>query len=42
MRERLVLVDGTLAIESEPGLGTTLRASIPIRVLSGSQAAGAR
>jgi signal transduction histidine kinase len=48
MRERLVLVRGTLGIESEPGVGTTLRASIPIRVapvtmgrgaLSGSPAA---
>ena len=29
MRERLVLVHGTLGIESEPGVGTTLRASIP-------------
>jgi signal transduction histidine kinase len=40
MRERLVLVRGTLRIESEPGVGTTLRASIPIHVLSGSLAVG--
>jgi signal transduction histidine kinase len=31
MRERHVLVRGTLGIESAPGTGTTLRASIPIR-----------
>ena len=29
MRERLALVHGTLAIESTPGEGTTLRATIP-------------
>ena len=31
MRERLVLVHGTLAIESAPGAGTTVRARIPSR-----------
>ena len=29
MRERLALVRGTLDVESAPGGGTTLRASIP-------------
>ena len=31
MRERLALVRGTLDIETAPGGGTTLRASIPLR-----------
>ncbi|PYX36911.1 MAG: hypothetical protein DMG81_15190 [Acidobacteria bacterium] len=31
MRERLQLVNGTLAIESKPGHGTTIRACAPIR-----------
>jgi two-component system, NarL family, sensor histidine kinase DevS len=31
MRERLALVGGTLEIDTEPGGGTTLRASIPVR-----------
>jgi signal transduction histidine kinase len=31
MRERVALVHGTLAVESAPGAGTTLRASIPTR-----------
>jgi signal transduction histidine kinase len=31
MRERLALVEGTIAIESKVGAGTTLRASIPAR-----------
>jgi signal transduction histidine kinase len=31
MRERLALVRGTLEIESAPGAGTTIRASIPLR-----------
>jgi signal transduction histidine kinase len=31
MRERLALVGGTLDIDSDPGEGTTLRASIPVR-----------
>jgi signal transduction histidine kinase len=30
MRERLAIVRGTLDIDSEPGRGTTLRASIPV------------
>ena len=32
MRERLALVNGTLGIESAPGAGTALRASIPVAV----------
>jgi signal transduction histidine kinase len=32
MRERLALVHGTLEIETAPGGGTTVRASIPIRL----------
>jgi len=31
MRERLALVNGTLHVESSPGAGTLLRASIPVR-----------
>ena len=31
MRERVALVRGTLVVESAPGAGTTLRASIPTR-----------
>ena len=31
MRERLALVHGTLEVESAPGAGTLIRASIPIR-----------
>jgi signal transduction histidine kinase len=31
MRERLQLVNGTLAIESKPGHGTTIRACAPIK-----------
>ncbi|MDA0183117.1 GAF domain-containing sensor histidine kinase [Solirubrobacter phytolaccae] len=31
MRERLALVNGTLHVESSPGAGTVLRASIPVR-----------
>ena len=31
MRERLALVHGTLEIESAPGAGTAIRASIPVR-----------
>jgi len=31
MRERLQLVNGTLAIESQPGHGTTIRARVPIK-----------
>jgi signal transduction histidine kinase len=31
MRERLALVGGTLEIDSEPGAGTVVRASIPVR-----------
>ena len=34
MRERLQLVNGTMAIESEPGGGTTIRARVPIDVAS--------
>ena len=30
MRERLALVDGTIAIESRPGAGTTLVAEVPV------------
>jgi signal transduction histidine kinase len=30
MRERLALVNGTLDIESAPGDGTLIRASIPV------------
>ena len=33
MRERLALVGGTLEIRSDPGGGTVLRASIPVREL---------
>jgi signal transduction histidine kinase len=31
MRERLHLVNGALAIESQPGHGTTIRARVPIK-----------
>jgi signal transduction histidine kinase len=31
MHERVELLDGTIAIESEPGQGTTINASIPVR-----------
>lgn len=31
MRERVALVEGTLTIESRPGVGTTLRAVLPSR-----------
>jgi signal transduction histidine kinase len=31
MRERLALVHGSLDIESAPGSGTLIRASIPLR-----------
>ena len=31
MRERLALVNGTLRVESSPGAGTVLHASIPAR-----------
>jgi signal transduction histidine kinase len=31
MQERLRLVDGEVAVESEPGMGTTVRASAPAR-----------
>jgi signal transduction histidine kinase len=31
MRERLALLDGTLALESSPGAGTTLVAEVPLR-----------
>jgi signal transduction histidine kinase len=30
MRERVSLVDGSLEIESAPGKGTTLRATVPV------------
>jgi signal transduction histidine kinase len=29
MRERVAMVGGTLAIESTPGVGTTVRAEVP-------------
>ena len=38
IRERVELVKGTLTIESEPGVGTTIRAYVPVG--SGSPAAG--
>ena len=41
MRERIVLLDGSFAIESAPGAGTTLRASIAARGRSDSSAQGA-
>jgi signal transduction histidine kinase len=31
MRERVQLLDGTLHVESEPGNGTTVRATLPVR-----------
>jgi len=36
MRERLQLVNGRLAIESKPGHGTTIRASVPIKAAAES------
>lgn len=38
MRERVTLVDGTLAIDSRPGAGTRVRASVPIRQPDGTDA----
>jgi len=34
MRERLKLVDGELSIDSEPGLGTIIRGTVPLRFAS--------
>jgi signal transduction histidine kinase len=31
MRERLLLVNGAMAVESRPGAGTTVRARVPLR-----------
>ncbi|HEY7831320.1 MAG TPA: GAF domain-containing protein [Solirubrobacteraceae bacterium] len=41
MRERAQLLDGTLQIESAPGDGTTVRATLPVQRLSNVAAAGA-
>jgi signal transduction histidine kinase len=35
MRERLALANGELAIESEPGIGTSVRASLPVPTATG-------
>ena len=42
MRERLALVRGTLDVESAPGAGTTLRATVPRRPDAGVALAGRR
>ena len=42
MRERLALVRGTLDVESAPGAGTTLRATVPRRPDAGVAPAGRR
>ena len=42
MRERLALVRGTLNVESAPGAGTTLRATVPRRPDAGVAPAGRR
>ena len=39
MRERTNLVSGTLSIESAPGLGTTIRAKVPLKEEEQSAAA---
>ncbi len=41
MRERVQLLDGTLQIESAPGDGTTVRATLPVQRLSNVAVAGA-
>jgi signal transduction histidine kinase len=34
MRERVNLVKGTFSIESSPGAGTTIRATVPVEEVS--------
>lgn len=42
MRERLKLVDGDLIIESQPGRGATIHASVPLGLRSASARAGGK
>lgn len=37
MRDRLALVDGTLAVESAPGRGAALRVTVPVRAVAATE-----